>query len=316
LKPVQRKILFALYNDEKATSRSTQVKSSAVVGTVMKKYHPHGDAGIYGAIKPMANWFEINKPLIDPQGNWGNIDGDPCAAPRYTEVRLSKFGIDCAISELQETKNVVDWIPTYDTKDMEPEFLPAAVPILLINGSFGIGVGVKVEIPRHNMNEVIDATINLIKDPTSQVVLIPDHCFGCEIVKTNFKAISNKGFGTYKVRGVIEVGTYNGYPSLTIKSIPDITFLKGIRKKVEDLIKDNKLIQIRDIVDETQLGSRDLKYIYVLKKGSDPYFVRDVIYKNTDMEQNCRINFEVLDGMTPLRMSYKSYLQAFIDKTS
>ena len=313
LKPVQRKIMYTLFADEKAISKATKVKSSAVVGTVMKKYHPHGNTGIYGAMKPLANWFEINKPLITPWGNFGNIDGNPAAAERYTEVYMSKFGLDCVISDLQETKNAVDWTPTYDGRDLEPEFLPAAVPILLINGSFGIGVGIKVEIPRHNINEVIDATINLINNPNAPVVLVPDHCLPCEIIDTNFKEISNKGFGTYKVRGIIDIDTYQGKPALIIKSVPDITFLSSITKKIEDMIKSNKIIQIADVIDETPMGSKELRYIYVLKQGADPNFVRDMIYKNTDMEQNCRVNFEALDGIIPMRMSYKSYLQAFIE---
>lgn len=313
LKPVHRKIIFCMFNDNKAIDHT--IKSSSVVGRVLENYHPHGDMAVYGAMKPMVNWFEINKPLIDKQGNFGSFQGDSPAAMRYTEVKLSKFALDCLISDLQEADNVVDWCPNYNELRMEPEYLPASVPLLLINGSFGIGVGMKVEIPRHNINEVIDAAIKLIHDPDASIELIPDHCMPCEIIKTNFKAISNKGFGNYTVRGVIDIGEYKDKhgvvrPALFIKSIPDLTFLNSITDKIESLISENKIIQIHDIVERSK---RNIDLVIVLKKGADPGYVRDVIYKNTEMEQRCRVNFEVLDGINPLRMSYKSYLLAFIE---
>lgn len=314
LKPVHRKIMYCMYADEQAITH--YIKSMAVVGSVLKLYHPHGDSAVYGAMKPLVNWFEINKPLIDKQGNFGTFKGSTAAASRYTEVKLSKFALDCIISELQESKQVVDWTPTYDEMHLEPEYLPASVPVLLINGAFGIGVGMKVEIPRHNMNEVIDATINLIENPDTVVELVPDHCMVCDIVKTNFKTISNKGSGSYTVRGIINIEEYKGRQALVITSIPDLTFLNGIKDKIEDLIKDNTLVQIQDTADESSTDKKNgdrMRYVIVLKKGSDPNYVKQVIYKKTEMEQTCRVNFEVLDGINPMRMSYKSYLLAFIE---
>lgn len=306
-KPVQRKILYAMYEQG---AINTLMKSSAIVGEVMKNYHPHGDVGIYNTMKPMANWFEINMPLLYTESNFGNFQGDGQAAPRYTDIKLSQFAMDCMIGELKETNEVVDWVKNYNETKMEPEYLPAKVPVLLINGTFGIGSGVKVEIPRHNINEVIDATISLIKDPESKVVLIPDHCMPCEIMDTNWKEISNKGNGTYKVRGIINTIEYKGYPTLQITSLPDLVFLDSIRDKITKLIDSNVLIQIKE---EEDLSTPDqLDYRIILKRGSDPEYVKQVIYSQTDMEKNCRINFEVLDGINLIRMSYKSYLQAFI----
>jgi len=312
LKPVQRDIIYCMYNDSKAIGHT--IKSASVVGRTMELYHPHGDSAIYGTMKPMANWFETKIPYIDITGNFGNFQGDPAAASRYTEVKLSKFALDAVIGDLKDSKQASDWVDTYDNRNKKPEFLPAVAPNLLVNGAFGIGVGMKVEIPRHNLNEVIDATLELIKNPDAQVELIPDHCMPCYICqdkKNQFKEISNKGFGTYKVRGIIDIGEFKGNPALFIKSIPDLTFLDSITEKIEALVESNKLIQIQTCYDKSTEDG--VNYVIVLKKGSDANYVREVIYKNTPIEQNCRVNFEVLDGINPLRMSYKSYLLAFIE---
>lgn len=306
-KPVQRKILYTM---QKMGATNHLSKSANIVGMVMGKFHPHGDSGIYGAIKPMVNWFETNIPLIYSESNFGTFQGDPAAAMRYTDIRLSDFAKECMLAELGETEKVVDWIKNFDETEIEPEYLPAKVPILLINGAFGIGSGLKVEIPRHNINEVLDATINLIKNPDCSVVLIPDHSMSCDIIDTNWKQICNKGFGTYKVRGRINIIEYEGYPALEITSMPDLVFLDNIREKINKLIETNELVQIKE---EKDLSEEKLRYILILKKGADPEFVKQVIYSKTDLEQSCRINFEVLDGIELLRMSYKSYLQAFIE---
>lgn len=311
LKPVQRRILYGAFKFSKAVSWSTKVKSMAVVGDVLKRLHPHGDVAVYDAMKPMINWFECKIPLLRGKGGFGSAYGDPASASRYTEVCLSDFAMENVIAELKECDEAVDWDPNYDNKIKEPQFLPCRVPLLLINGSFAIGLGMKVEIPSHNPNEVIDATIKLLHNPNAQVVLIPDHCQPCEIVNTDFKSISNKGFGYYTVRGVIDIGTRRDRPCLIIRSVPNLIFLGSIIDKIEELVKANKLVQIESLEDAS--NKDHLEYYIVLKKGTDPNFVREVIYKNTDMQQNCRVNFEVLDGIQPMRMSYKSYLQAFIE---
>lgn len=311
LKPIHRRILYGAFKLSKATSFANKVKSAAIVGDVMKALHPHGDAAIYDTMKPMINWFECKVPLLQSKGGFGSAYGDSAAAPRYTEACISEFGMECVIGELKECDEAVDWDPTYDGKMMEPQYLPCKVPLLLINGSFSIGVGTKVEIPTHNLNEVIDATIKLLHNPNAQIVLIPDHCQPCEIIDADFKAISNKGSGSYRVRGVVDIGTRRNKPCLIIRSVPNLTFLGSIVEKIEDLVKDNKLVQIESLEDASD--KNHLEYYIVLKKGSDPNFVREVIYKNTELEQNCRVNFEVLDGIQPMRMSYKSYLLNFIE---
>lgn len=317
LKQVQRRIIDVMTNNEPCTTKF--VKTAAVVGTVMKKSHPHGNSSIEDAAKPLVTWWECSAPLIRGKGNWGSMQGAGAAAPRYTEVMLSDFCMDCVVGDLKRSPNVVDWVDTYDYRDKEPEYLPVAVPLLLINGTYGIGVGLRAEIPKHNINEVIDATIALIKDPNAPVVLIPDHCMPCEIIEANWKKISNTGRGNYKVRGIIDIETVGNDYQLVIKSTPDRVYFDksrpengGVKYKILDMIKDGKLPQITAIEEHSQ--GNNMRIILKLKKGSDPNYVRDMIYKNTQMEGTYTVNFEVLNGIEPLRMSYKSYLEFFIEQ--
>lgn len=309
LKPVQRRVLWAMYNDTRAINKT--VKSAGVVGDTMKYYHPHGDAAIYGTMQPMANWFASYLPTIQPKGNFGNFDGSPAAHYRYTEAKISDFAMDCIFADIKDSKEAVDWTPNYDNTCMEPEYLPCSVPLLLINGSFGIGLGKKIEIPTHNTNEVIDATLTLMDNPNAEITIIPDHCMHCEIINTNFKEICRTGYGYYRVRGIISTEDYKGKTALVIKSVPNMVFLDQITDKIEKLVEEKKIIQIQACYDEST--GRDMRYVIVLKPGADPEYVKNVIYSNTELEHSERINFEVLDGLTPLRMSYKSYLLSFID---
>ena len=315
LKPVHRRILWAAYNDVKAITATT--KSATLVGAVMGNYAPTGDSGIYGSFRPMLNWFECKQPLLEGQGFFGNFQGDEESAYRYTECKLSKFAYDYVIGDLRETKECVDWTPNYKNSDLEPQFLPCAVPLLLINGAFGIGVGKKPEIPTHNLAEVIDATLALIEDPNQEITLIPDHCMPCEIVNTDWDAISRMGYGYYTVRGICNIEEYskNHYKNrtaLVIKSVPNLTFLNTITDKIEEMIENKKIIQIENMFDES--SKSDMRFVIILKQGSDAEYVRNMIYQNTLLEQNCRINFEALNGLNPVRFNYKSYLLSFIDQ--
>mgnify|MGYP003304207105 CR=1 FL=1 len=317
LKLVQRRILDVMYMNEPCATKF--VKTAAVVGTVMKKSHPHGDSSIKDAIKPMVNWWEIGMPLVDTMSNFGSMQGAGAAAPRYTEIKLSDFCLDCVIGDLRKSKGVVDWVDTFDYRDVEPEYLPVGVPLLLINGTYGLGVGLRAEIPKHNINEVIDATIKLIKDPNATIVLVPDHCMPCEIVETNWKKISNTGHGNYKVRGIIDIESKGDNTQLVIRSVPDRVYFDrgaaekgGVKYKILDMVKEGKLPQVTAIEEHSK--GDDMRIVIKLRKGSDPNYVRDMIYKNTQMEGTYTVNFEVLNGIEPLRMSYKSYLEFFIEQ--
>lgn len=313
LKPVQRRIIYAMWNDVKCTSIASKRKSANTVGTVIAKYHSHGDSSVYGAMKPMTNWFEIKEPLLVYDSNSGSLQGGPQAAMRYTESYLSKFTMDCVIGDMVESRQVVDWQNTFDNHTIEPESLPVKVPLLLINGTFGIAIGRKIEVPHHSLNDVIDATIAVLHDPKAKVVLIPDPCQKCEIIDTDWKKICNSGFGYFTERGIIETShdDKKGIDTLHIKSVPDLIFSDSIVEKIEELIKENKLVQISDIQDHSTEEELDIRLI--LKKGSDPNYVKQVLYSNTNLEDTKRVNMEVIDGTEVKRISYKAYIAYFIE---
>ena len=310
LKPVARRILYTLMNDEKAVSPATQVKSAAVEGTVMKKYHPH--SGTYPTFKTMINWFEIKQPMMIGQGSFGTVSGEVASAQRYTECCLSPFGLECVCGALYYNNEVVDWNPTYDNKRMEPQYLPVKVPLLLINGILGgIGTGIKADLPSHNMGEVIDATLRLIDDPNAEVVLIPDHCLPCDIIDTDWKNICNKGYGSYRARATMSVShDKNDYPYITITSLP-MYGTNNVVNKIDEGIAAGKFPQIIDVNDESK-NDYGVRIVIKLKKGTDVNFVKEALYKYTPCEQSFRVNFEAVYGTELVRLSYKAYLELFI----
>ena len=311
LKPVQRRLLFTMFHDLKATSFSRKVKSYKISSITTGNYNPHGDTSAYDALQPLVNWWSTGIPLVCNQGSFGTFQGDKAAAARYTEAYLSKFALDCVIGDLAITPKSVDWKLTYTNTDWEPEYLPAKVPLLLVNGSMGIAVGFAVYIPRYALNDVIDATIKLIHNPNADITLIPDPSMKCELVNTDWHEITQTGRGSFKARGIIDVEEDpKGHKLLVIKSLPDYTVLDTVVDDIENLISKKKLIGIHDMYDESH--DAVLRYIIVLKKGVDPYYVRDVIYKSTKMTRTFTVNFEVLDKKVPIRMSIVTYLKSFI----
>ena len=279
------------------------------------------NSAIYEVIVNLSNWYSTKMPLIDGHGNFGNMQGKGAAAYRYTECRTTEFADECVLGDIYNSKDIVDWVDNYNNTDKEPEYLPCRLPLLLINGTFGIGIGMRSEVPTHNINEVIDATINVIKNPNAPVVLIPDHCMPCEIIDTDWKKICNAGLGSYRVRGIVDIETTKGgCPLLVIKSVPNNTTLfrvksisgdEGIIARVNEMAKNGTLPQVTDTYSDAKGDS--LRYCIQLKKGSDPYYVRDYIYKHTKLEDTFRVNFEALDIIEGLRFSYKSYIEFFIE---
>lgn len=324
LKLVQRRILFDMFNDTQASQKL--VKSSRIVGDTMGKYHPHGNTSIYGALKTMANWFDTYIPLTTGHGNLGSMQGDGPAADRYTEAKLSQFAIDIMFTDLSKTRNIVDWCPNYDYTLTEPEYLPVCIPLLLVNGANGIGTGKTVNIPPHNLGEVIDATIALMKDPSVEIVLKPDQRMPCEIIETNWKSICNSGHGTFKVRSIVDIeidgkGTAKEHPVLVVRSMPDfVSFDKGkgsddngggVLYKIYDLIEKGKLPQIEAIKEDSH--DDNMRIAIHLKRGSDPEYVKQYLYKTGLLQKTQLVNFEVLNGLSLDRFSYKSYLLYFIE---
>lgn len=312
LKPVQRRIIYCMWDEVGCTSINKKLKSANTVGAVMAKYHPHGDSGIYDAFQPMVNEWEIKQPLLCYDSNSGSIQGGRHAQMRYTESYLSPFAMECVIGELQECRSVVDWQKTFDNHTDEPEYLPVKVPLLLVNGCFGIAIGRRIEVPKHSLNDVIDATLAVLHDPKAKVVLIPDPCQKCEVVDTDWKKISNMGFGYYTQRGVIEVTTdKNGVDTIHMRSMPDLVTSDSVVEKIEQMIRDKKIIQIADIQDHS--SETELDIWLVLKKGSDVNFVKQMLYKNTGLQDTKRVNMEVISGTEIKRVSYKAYISTFLE---
>lgn len=312
LKPVQRRIIFDMFK-QGATSFAKRIKSQAIVGDVQKWLHPHGDS-IYGAIEPMASWYKIKVPLIAPKGNWGTLMGDPTAAARYTEAGLSDFCYDCVIGELKESKSAVDWVENFSRTDYEPEYFPVKLPLLLVEGSFGIGVGMNTNIPTHNLIEVCEAARKLIKNPNADIVLYPDGCQPCDIIgsKEEFAKISHTGLGKYKVRGKINiVEDKKGNTILNIVSLPDGVTTINITEKLNDMLASKELMMIADVTDAST-NSVDIRI--KLKKGADPNYIMQVLFTKTQIQQTVSVNCEVVNGNNPTRINYKEYLLSFLQQ--
>ena len=313
LKPVQRRILYAAL-DQGMIGEKKREKTSSLAGELMKNYHPHGSAGI--SIATLVSWFKTKIPLMWGKGNWGNVAGDGAAADRYTECALSEFGYDIMLSELSQSPNVVNWLDTYKRNGKkEPEYLPVRAPVLLINGTSGIGVGLAVDIPSHNLGEVIDATVKLIHNPNSKVVLVPDLCQPCEIIDTDWKKISDTGNGTYKARGIIVTEQdKKGNYTLRIVSLPDSVTTNGVYEKILKLIEDKQLPMIADIFNSTKDKMPNI--VIKLKTGVDPEYVKQVLYAKTDILKSLKVNFEAVaaNGIDVERFSYKKYLLTFIEQ--
>lgn len=309
LKVVQRRLLYDMY-ELGATSINRRKKSAKIVGDTMGAYHPHGDSSIYMGMEPLTNWWECKIPLISGFGNWGTVMGDGPAAMRYTEAGLSEFCYENIIGELKDARYVVDWKENFDRTTKEPEYLPAKVPILLVNGTFGIGVGMASNLPSHNLNEVIDVTRALLKDSNAKFTLIPDHCQPLEIFDTDWNKINETGRGSYKVRGLTEVTEEKGYPVIYIKSLPDKVNTGMVVDKLLDLVEKKQLPMVKDIVDPSK-NSVNIKI--TLKKGADPNYVKEVLYTKAGVQGSVSVNFEAVDGVNPDLFSYRRYLLAFLE---
>ena len=314
LKPVQRRILYCMWHDIGSVSLGTKRKSGNIVGRVMGDYHPHNNQSIYDACQPLANWFQCKCPLINYDSNSGSIQGNPHASSRYTEIYLSKFSMDTIIADLIESQSVVDWGTTFDNKTNEPLYLPVKIPLLLVNGTFSIAIGERVEVPPHSLNDVIDVTLMLMKDPSTKVVLIPDPNQKCEVINTDWKKISSTGFGNFIERGIITID-YNSKnePYLTIRSTPDLVTAIDVMEKIEELVKKNILVQVLDTEDHSS-DKTGLDIRILLKKGSDPEYVRQLLYKHTGLQSTKHVNMRVITSDYEIHnISYKTYLLNFIE---
>lgn len=313
LKPVHRRILYAMY-DMNLTATSKPRKSSNTVGEVLGKYHPHGDVSVYDAMVGMAQDFSYRYPLIIGQGNFGSIDGDPPAAMRYTEARMSKIAAEL-MHDLQ--KETVDWRPNYDGTRREPTVMPAAVPNILLNGSLGIAVGMATNIPPHNLREVVAATTHLIDNPDAShedlVSFIQGPDFPTGGVMFNQKEIHQayvNGKGGVVVRGEAEVVEgKKGQFQIIITSLPYRVNKAMLISKIADLVRDKKIDGIRDIRDES---AKDIRVVIDIKAGAYPEKVLNYLYKHTQLEDTFHINTVCLVDGVPQTISLKTILEEFV----
>jgi DNA gyrase subunit A len=312
LKPVHRRILYAMHTMGLSSSAKTR-KSAAVVGEVLGNYHPHGDSAAYEAMVKMAQDFAIRYPLVIGQGNFGSVDGDSAAAMRYTEAKMSKIANELLRDINKET---VDWIPNYDATKKEPLVLPAAAPQLLLNGTLGIAVGMATNIPPHNLREVVDATAYLIdnKDATTedllQFVQGPDFPLGGIIF--NSKDIHHAyttGRGGIVARGVAEIVEDKNTSQIIITSIPYRVNKADLIMKIADLVREKKIEGIKSIRDES---TKDIRIAIDLKNGSYPQKVLNFLYKHTQLEDTFHLNLVALVDGVPQTISLKGILEEFI----
>ena len=313
LKPVHRRILYAMHEAGLSASAKTR-KSATVVGDVLGKYHPHGDASVYDAMVRMAQDFSMRYPLIIGQGNFGSIDGDGAAAYRYTEAKMSRLAGEMLRDIDKET---VDFRPNYDNTKQEPVVMPAAFPNLLLNGTLGIAVGMASNIPPHNLRETCDAAMHLIDnaDATTedllQFVQGPDFPTGC--IAFNKKDIAHAyatGRGGVVVRGNAEIveGKKSDY-QIIITSIPYRVVKADLITKVADLVHEKKLEGVRDIRDES---TTDVRIVIELKGNAHPQTVLNYLYKHTQLEETFHYNLVALVDGVPQTLSLKAMLESFV----
>ena len=315
LKPCNRRILYAMRQLGLMKSRP-HMKSARVVGEVIGKYHPHGDFSVYDTLVRMAQDFSMRMPLIDGQGNFGSIDGDPPAAYRYTECRMERFTEEL-LSDID--KDTVNMIPTFDGNTTEPEVLPAKFPNLLVNGSMGIGVGMATNIPPHNLGEVIDATIHLLENPSASVRDLmkflpgPDFPTGAIICGLDpIRSLYETGHGVIKVRAKAEIIEQNGKEIIIVKEIPYAVNKEMMVKKIAELVKDKKITGISDLRDETSLRT-GIRIVIEIKRGAMASVVLNQLYAHTQMESILGCQLLVVDHNRPRTMNLAQILQAFVD---
>ena len=314
LKPVHRRILFAMYKGGYDWSKQFR-KSARIVGDVIGKYHPHGDQSVYDALVRMVQDFSMSLPLVQGQGNFGSIDGDPAAAMRYTETRLAKVS-QYLIDDIE--KDTIEYKSNYDETEKEPSVLPAQYPNLLVNGAGGIAVGMATSIPPHNLGEIIDGTLALIENKDIKIKELMKHIPGPDfptggviIGKEIIKAGYNVGRGSFKIRGEISVEAQkNGRERLVITSVPYQVNKSVLNERIAQLVREKKIEGIKDIRDES--NREGIRVAIDLRNGVEPETIKRLLYKNTSIESSFGFNtLAIVDGK-PKICNLKEFLINFL----
>jgi DNA gyrase subunit A len=314
LKPVHRRILYSMY-EQKLTHQRAFKKSATVVGDVLGKYHPHGDSSVYDAMVRMAQGFSLRHPLVDGQGNFGSMDGDPAAAYRYTEARMASIGEEMLRDIDQRT---VDFQPNFDQRLEEPTVLPSGFPNLLVNGSSGIAVGMATNIPPHNLREIIEALLLMIADPQTtdehllSVVKGPDFPTGARIMGTGgIRKAYLTGHGRIVIRAVSHLETVSGRECIIVTEIPYQVNKARLIESIADLVKDKKLTGIADLRDESDRDGT--RIVIVLKREAIADVVLNQLYKHSAMELSFGANMLALVDQLPKRLTLRRMLELYIE---
>jgi DNA gyrase subunit A len=315
LKPVHRRLLYHMYDMGLLHNRK-QVKCAKVVGECMGRFHPHGDAALYDALVRMAQPFSLRYPLVDGQGNFGSVDGDPPAAMRYTECRLAHIAEDLVVDI---DKDTVDFVPNYDESTLEPVVLPARVPNLIINGSNGIAVGMATNIPPHNLTEVVDATITLVNNPAAglaeilQFVKGPDFpTAGIIHGKAGIQQAYQTGRGRFMMRAKAAIENISkDRQAIIVTEIPYQVNKARLIERVAELVNDKHIEDISDIRDESD--REGMRIVLELKRGAEPQIVLNQLFKHTQMQESFSMIFLAVVNGQPKEMGLVQAIKYFID---
>ena len=316
LKPVHRRILFTMHergNDPQHPYR----KSADTVGSVLGSYHPHGDASVYDAMVRLAQDFSLRYPLVDGQGNFGSVDGDPPAAYRYTEARMSKIACEM-LTDIE--KNTIDWDPNFDETKKEPSVLPSRFPNLLVNGSQGIAVGMATNIPPHNLREIVNGLLAMIEDPDIDLAGLmeyikgPDFPTGGIIMgRSGIRAAYATGRGKITLRGRAEIKEKpNGRFEILINEIPYMVNKTRLIESIANLAKDKRIEGISDLNDESS-SRTGMKIVIEIKRDANPQVVLNQLYRYTQLQDTVGVIMIALDDKTPKVMSLKTMMQRYLE---
>ena len=315
LKPVHRRILYTMQQMGLQPNKATR-KCARIVGDTMGKYHPHGNLAVYDALVRMAQPFAMRYPLVDGQGNFGSVDGDPPAADRYTEARLARVAT-ALLEDLD--KDTVDFRENYDGSEVEPDVLPARVPNLLINGSDGIAVGMATKIPPHNLTEIVDAAITLVNNPTTtlpeilKIVKGPDFpTAGIIHGKAGIQAAYTNGRGRFTMRAKASIETFNkDRQAIIVTEIPYQVNKRYLIERMADLVNSKTIEDISDIRDESDRDG--MRIVVELKRGAEPQIVLNQLFKHTQMQENFSMILLAVVHNQPKEMGLIQAIQHFID---
>ena len=314
LKPVHRRILYAMYNTGLYPDKPYR-KCATTVGEVLGHYHPHGDASVYDAMVRMAQDFSLRHPLVDGHGNFGSVDGDPAAAYRYTEARMSKISLKM-LDDIK--KDTVNWVPNFDDTEVEPEVLPTKFPCLLINGSSGIAVGMATNIPPHNMGEVAEGVCCLIDNPDAELEEIMQHIkgpdfptYGIIMGTKGIKEAYSTGRGKIIIRARAEIKeTKNDRYKIVVTELPYGVNKRRLIEKIAELIKDKRIEGIADLQDYTDRHGMNIEI--TVKRDANAQVVLNNLYKMTEMQTTFGVILLALDGNVPKILTLKQILQKYI----